>query len=435
MPDKPNQPSRRSQRESDSGAAGAGGPGGGEPAQPEQPGAAQPSGAEMAQPADAGPVQPGNAGPVQPANVGPVQPANAGPTQPTGDLEVQSAPVRPYMIGRKSGPLPADVIPVDLNLLEAKFKEEQIPGARLKKTVTRPGALGLFDLGGGPSDKIIVAEMPEAHAKALAQSPDLIVEEDRPIQLPQTPVSAPAPPQTRRDPGLVFPQGLGFTVTISVVGTDGAKIPGAEVHVFGVWDHPGITDANGQIQLPLYGETGNSITALYVKPHADYWDILISQPPLDSARNNIVAVAPLSTSFPNFPNQEVTGWGLKAMKIDQLPASFRGRGIKVGLVDSGIALNHRDLQQLVKSGYDTTQTDNPNGWSNDEIGHGTHCAGVIAGRINQLGIRGIAPDVDLYVYKIFPGGSFSNLIDALNHCLADGVDIVNLSLGDRKSVV
>src|SRR5262249_23458769 len=97
----------------------------------------------------------------------------------------------------------------------------------------------------------------------------------------------------------------------------------------------------------------------------------------------------------------------------------------------GAATSHRDLQQ-VKGGYDTlTQSDVT--WSQDTLAHGTHTAGVIAGNLdNAIGIRGIAPDAEIYAYKIFPEGRFSHLIDALNLCIEQQIDVVNLSLGSGQ---
>ena len=75
---------------------------------------------------------------------------------------------------------------------------------------------------------------------------------------------------------------------------------------------------------------------------------------------------------------------------------------------------------------------NPADWE-DKNGHGTHCAGVITARsTDQVAFRGFAPDAEIHVFKIFPGGQFSNLLDALDECMALDVDIVNLSLGSDQ---
>src|SRR5699024_9218430 len=62
--------------------------------------------------------------------------------------------------------------------------------------------------------------------------------------------------------------------------------------------------------------------------------------------------------------------------------------------------------------------------------HGTHVAGIIGANGN---IKGVAPEVDLYAYRALgPGGVGSSIqvIAAMEQALNDGVDIMNLSLGN-----
>ena len=57
------------------------------------------------------------------------------------------------------------------------------------------------------------------------------------------------------------------------------------------------------------------------------------------------------------------------------------------------------------------------GWALDRIGHGSHCAGVIAGTpgsADRPGMRGFAPAAEVHVCRIFPGGRFSDLAAALD---------------------
>jgi subtilisin family serine protease len=47
-------------------------------------------------------------------------------------------------------------------------------------------------------------------------------------------------------------------------------------------------------------------------------------------------------------------------------------------------------------------------------------------------LRGFAPDAEIHVIKVFPGGQFSNLLEALDYCVDLDIDIVNLSLGSPQ---
>ena len=336
-----------------------------------------------------------------------------------------------FLIARKSGLLPQGVQPVDLSSLEQALKAGDVAGAAHVRTLTRHGrgAVEALSVGATGVETIIVAEMPPEVADQLQQHPGLVVEPDHPLVYAQPTLPVPV----ERDPGVVVPYGTGFTVSLTVLGEGGTPLEGAEVYLYGKWwPVQGMTDARGRVQLTLFGESPNAMRALYVKPKADYWSLWITQPALDPTQDNTVFLTPLTQTFPTFPQQQLLGWGQKAMKVDLLPPHYRGRGVKVAVIDSGIAVSHRDLQQQVKGGYDTL-TQSATTWEQDTLAHGTHTAGVIAGNLdNAIGIRGIAPDAEIYAYKIFPEGRFSNLIDALNLCIEQQIDVVNLSLGSEQ---
>jgi subtilisin family serine protease len=67
------------------------------------------------------------------------------------------------------------------------------------------------------------------------------------------------------------------------------------------------------------------------------------------------------------------------------------------------------------------------------MSHGTHCAGVIAAASTAVaGIRGFAPQAEVHALKVFPGGRFSDLIDAIDQAIDRRLDIVNMSLGSSE---
>jgi subtilisin family serine protease len=235
----------------------------------------------------------------------------------------------------------------------------------------------------------------------------------------------------------VLPNGGGPVVNavISVIGKDGAPQADAEVSLFGgLMPASGKTDANGQVTLSLFGETPESITGLYVKPKADYWSFYQRDPDISTDEANVVALRALSDwpALAGFPRQRALGWGQKAMRLDQLPGAYRGQGIKIAVVDSGAATTHDNLHGI-KAGFDVmNKKTNPEGWDQDTMGHGTHCAGVIAAADIASGIRGFAPEAEVHACKLFPGGQVSQLIDALEYCIEKQIDVVNLSLGGAE---
>ena len=125
----------------------------------------------------------------------------------------------------------------------------------------------------------------------------------------------------------------------------------------------GITDGTGRVKLTLYGETSQSLRRLYVKPRADYWSFSQEQPDISSSEMNVIGLRALSDwpSLANFPAQQQLTWGQKAMRLDQLPAHYRGQGIRVAIVDSGAANAHQDLSKITR-GYDVINKTLSSGW-------------------------------------------------------------------------
>jgi len=281
----------------------------------------------------------------------------------------------------------------------------------------------------GGSEGVLVARMTDRQAGELHQRGGgrLLVERDQHLQL--------LDPMLRR-PDLVSSltpySGPSAEVTVAITGNGGMPLPDAEVSLFGgMLPASGITDGGGIVRLRLYGDDPRTISGLYVKPHADYWSFYQRDPDLSLDEPNIVALHPLSESpsLQGFPRQNAIGWGARAMRLDQLPPHFRGQGIKIAVIDSGAATSHDNLNRI-RAGFDimNKRTD-PSTWTEDTLGHGSHCTGVIGASDPAWGIRGFAPEAEIHVCKLFPGGQISQLIEALEYCIEHGIDVVNMSLG------
>jgi subtilisin family serine protease len=139
------------------------------------------------------------------------------------------------------------------------------------------------------------------------------------------------------------------------------------------------------------------------------------------------------------------------LKVDQLhQEGYTGKGVKVAVLDTGIDYNHPDLKDAYKGGYDFVNNDNdpmettyadwinagkPGNVANYVTEHGTHVAGTIAGQgknSSENATKGIAPDAQIYAYRVLgPGGSGATegIIAAIDQAVADGMDVMNLSLG------
>jgi subtilisin family serine protease len=107
-----------------------------------------------------------------------------------------------------------------------------------------------------------------------------------------------------------------------------------------------------------------------------------------------------------------------------------GANVTVAEVDSGVDYTALDLQGQLINGHDyITGTSNPQ----DQFGHGTHVAGIIAAlQNNGTGVSGVAPAAKVMPLRVLDqngSGTDVNVAQAFNDAGAAGVPIVNASLG------
>lgn len=114
----------------------------------------------------------------------------------------------------------------------------------------------------------------------------------------------------------------------------------------------------------------------------------------------------------------------------------RGRGVRIAVVDTGVAPNHPDLRIYGGVSY----VPGNSSWADDN-GHGTHVAGTIAAPFNNRGVVGVAPDAQVYAVKVLKhnpatgraSGQLSWILNGLSWCYRNRMQVVNLSLGSRET--
>ncbi|WP_193162637.1 S8 family serine peptidase [Microbulbifer hainanensis] len=124
-------------------------------------------------------------------------------------------------------------------------------------------------------------------------------------------------------------------------------------------------------------------------------------------------------------------YGIPMVQADLVSDSMAGNRT-VCIIDSGYDSGHEDL-----SGNAVTGSSDPGGagnWYEDQVHHGTHVAGTIAAMNNSVGVVGVMPNtnVNLHIVKVFDASGWaysSSLVGALDTCVSNGANVINMSLG------
>ena len=93
---------------------------------------------------------------------------------------------------------------------------------------------------------------------------------------------------------------------------------------------------------------------------------------------------------------------------------IKGEGVNVAIVDDGMYYAHEDLRDNVDTSRNHDYTGNEDIYIPFEH-HGTHIAGLIAARDNDIGVRGVAPRATIYGYNFLAGErTVLNITDAMS---------------------
>ncbi len=142
-----------------------------------------------------------------------------------------------------------------------------------------------------------------------------------------------------------------------------------------------------------------------------------------------------------------SSWGVEHIGAGAVHPYNTGAGVKVAVIDTGVDYTHPDLDDSYVDGYDFINGDDD---PMDDLGHGTHVAGIIAADADGAGVVGVAPNADIYAYKILDDQGFGNesdLIAALECASGNDptpgglagaacvkMDVINMSIGTSVHV-
>ncbi len=130
---------------------------------------------------------------------------------------------------------------------------------------------------------------------------------------------------------------------------------------------------------------------------------------------------------PSVPPAQETPYGITRVG----GGATYGGGAKAWIIDTGIDLDHPDLNVDAASGKNFIATSKT---PEDDNGHGTHCAGIVAAKNNTIGVVGVAAGATVVPVKVLDrrgSGAYSVIIAGVNYVAgaATAGDAVNMSLG------
>jgi subtilisin family serine protease len=229
---------------------------------------------------------------------------------------------------------------------------------------------------------------------------------------------------------------LGF-ISMSLF-AQGPDVYSRKIVVFQEWF---VNEASQRALLKNFGAVVNKPLrlingmAVYLPKQAE--EVLIHRHEISRIDDDLVIsasdkpVMELGKPKPSQPPQEIP-WGIDRIEADLVWDRTTGLGVKVAVVDTGIDLDHPDLINNIKGNVNCI---NPRKSGDDDNGHGTHVAGIIGAVNNQIGVIGVGPEISLYAVKVLDKngkGWLSDLIEGLEWCINNKMDIVNMSLGSSS---
>jgi type VII secretion-associated serine protease mycosin len=142
-----------------------------------------------------------------------------------------------------------------------------------------------------------------------------------------------------------------------------------------------------------------------------------------------------------FPARQVKGtpWFLQRVLLDQLwQGTDKGKGVRVAVIDTGVDDKNPQLSSAVdkSAGRDYLAGGKGGDPTEDQVGHGTKVAGIIAARPRAgTGFVGLAPEATIIPIRQNDAdstGDSDTMAQAITYAVARRADVINISQDTTK---
>jgi thermitase len=212
---------------------------------------------------------------------------------------------------------------------------------------------------------------------------------------------------------------------------------GGALRQHGLSEGPGIGSTGAQLIKVPAGKELQLIDALSRNPAVEYAepDELVTAATADEYFPRQYALQNNGQSYTNTAGTLSVAGGTADADVDAVEAwsVTTGSGIKVAVLDSGVASDNPDINPKVvaRGNFSGAAT------NEDNYGHGTHVAGIVAATANNtMGVAGVCPGCTILAGKVLNDsgiGSSSGLANGINWAVSNGAKVINMSIGVRAS--
>lgn len=201
------------------------------------------------------------------------------------------------------------------------------------------------------------------------------------------------------------------------------------------------TDIQSNAEAQKLGETyvfqSNALEAKQLIKYFEKWDVHYTEPHYLYLTNNQpdgvrIPAEPATDIVPNDELYSQYQWNLPIIATEEGWKVDRGSGdVVVAVIDTGVDMTHPDLRDRILPGLNVVaQNNNPQ----DDVGHGSHVAGIIAASTNNgIGVAGMTWYNSVLPVKVLDqsgAGSTYAVAQGIIWATDRGAKVINLSLGN-----